>query len=203
MQSYTIPLPRVSASLLLGAAVTAALFLLMHDLIRQDGSVPDRAESFPITDIYRLIDEVVVKPTEQPQPPPPVPPAPPVNLPVTEFAVGGDPQVEFAPPDLERGKFRPGMDLVDGEMLPIVKVAPAYPSRARSRGIEGYVLLSFLVDETGRVQEPKVVESQPRGVFDRVALDAVRKFKYRPRVVNGRPVRVDHVLHRLSFELKN
>ena len=203
MQSDTIPLPRISASLVLGAAATAALFLLMNDLIRQDGNVPEPAEPFRITDIYRLIEEVPVPPRQHPKPPPPVLPTPPVTMPLTEFAAGGDFDPGFEAPAVDPGAFVPGSTLVDGEMLPIVKVAPAYPSRARSRGMEGYVLVSFTVDEAGRVREPRVVESRPRGVFDRVAVDAVRKFKYRPRVVNGVPVRVSDVLHRLSFELKD
>ena len=88
----------------------------------------------------------------------------------------------------------------DGDMLPIVKVSPVYPNRAQTRGIEGYVLLEFTVDETGAVRNPRVVESSSP-IFDRSALNAVLRFKYKPRVINGSAVRVEGVLHRLAYEL--
>ena len=46
----------------------------------------------------------------------------------------------------------------DGEYLPIVKVAPVYPRRAQTRGIEGFVLLEFTVTKTGAVKDPVVID---------------------------------------------
>jgi protein TonB len=89
----------------------------------------------------------------------------------------------------------------DGEYLPIVKVAPLYPESAAERGIEGYVLLEFTVTEAGATENPVVLESKPEGVFDDAAKRAVLKFKYKPRVENGRPVRVEHVRHVITFKL--
>src|SRR5699024_7690181 len=68
----------------------------------------------------------------------------------------------------------------DGNYLPIVKVAPMYPPRARSKGIEGYVLLEFTVTETGSVTNVHVLEAHPKGVFNEAAIKAVRRFKYKP-----------------------
>jgi TonB family protein len=90
---------------------------------------------------------------------------------------------------------------VDGEYLPIVKVAPIYPPRAQREKTEGYVELEFAVSRTGRVVDPVVVESHPPGVFDRAALDAVTRFKYKPRVSAGEPVEVAGVRNRITFEL--
>jgi protein TonB len=89
----------------------------------------------------------------------------------------------------------------DGEYLPIVKVAPVYPRRAQTRGIEGYVLLEFIVTKTGAVRNPVVIESQPSGIFDRSATSAALKFKYKPKVVNGEPVDVAGVRNLIRFEL--
>ena len=91
----------------------------------------------------------------------------------------------------------------DGEYLPIVKVAPIYPRRAQTRGIEGYVVLEFTVTTTGAVRDPVVVEAKPKGIFDRAASNAALKFKYKPKVVNGQPIEVPGVRNRITFELAN
>jgi protein TonB len=89
----------------------------------------------------------------------------------------------------------------DGEYLPIVKVAPVYPRRAQTRGIEGYVLLEFVVTKTGAVTDPVVIEASPPGIFDRAAMQAALKFKYKPKVVNGEAIDVAGVRNLITFEL--
>jgi protein TonB len=87
----------------------------------------------------------------------------------------------------------------DGEYLPIVKVSPVYPRRALQRGIQGYVIVEFTVNEIGAVVNPVVVEAEPQGIFEQAAMDAAKKFKYKPRVVNGEPTSVAGVQNRISF----
>lgn len=89
----------------------------------------------------------------------------------------------------------------DGDALPVVKVTPVYPARAAERGIEGHVLVEFTIDTLGRVADIAVVHADPRGVFDRAALKAVERFRYKPRVVNGIAIPVSGVQHLVSFEL--
>ena len=55
--------------------------------------------------------------------------------------------------------------IADGNFLPIVTVAPEYPRRMASRGIEGWVLLAFTVDELERVVDPRVVDAPPQSGF--------------------------------------
>ena len=93
--------------------------------------------------------------------------------------------------------------VVPDETLPIVKVAPTYPDDAVREGIEGHVLLEFVVTESGTVQDPVVLEAEPPGVFDQAALDAVGKFKYKPKVVDGEPVEIPGVRNRFTFEISD
>jgi TonB family protein len=88
------------------------------------------------------------------------------------------------------------------EFLPIVKVAPIYPPRAAARGLEGYVVVSYTVNETGST-ENIVVEESSSSLFEQSAIDSAAKYKYRPRLENGAPVRVDGVVTRLVFELED
>lgn len=61
---------------------------------------------------------------------------------------------------------------------PLLRGKPAYPSAALRRGLEGSVLLEFSIDPEGNVVAPRVIESRPRGVFDKAALEALSKWKY-------------------------
>lgn len=76
------------------------------------------------------------------------------------------------------------------ELTPLVRFPPEYPMRARSRRIEGYVVVQFTVTETGAVAEPEVVQADPPGVFDRAAVRAVLRWKYQPQMVGGKPASV-------------
>jgi protein TonB len=94
-----------------------------------------------------------------------------------------------------------GMNIAEGDYLPIVRVAPVYPARALSRGIEGYVDMSFTVTTTGSVKDPKV-DFSTSSLFDSAATKAVLKFKYKPRVVDGVPVEVPNVKTRITFKIE-
>ncbi len=87
--------------------------------------------------------------------------------------------------------------------VPLVKVAPVYPSSAQRTGQEGYVILEFTVDVDGRIRNPIVIEESPEGVFADAAIDAAKKFRYLPKVVDGKFVPVAGVRNRISFELED
>ena len=97
-----------------------------------------------------------------------------------------------------------GMNLdapVDGDALAIVRVLPRYPSRALSRGIEGWVLLEFAIDPIGQAIDLVVIDADPQGVFNRAAINAVKKWKYRPMVENGKPTIRPGVRQLISFQI--
>ncbi len=66
---------------------------------------------------------------------------------------------------------------------------PHYPPAAFRSRIEGWVEIDYTVDESGATRDLAVVASSPEGVFDAAAMEAVASWRYRPRVLNGRPVR--------------
>ncbi|MDE0004072.1 MAG: energy transducer TonB, partial [Rhodospirillaceae bacterium] len=89
-----------------------------------------------------------------------------------------------------------------GDLLPIVAVAPAYPARALARHLEGYVVVEYTVTATGGVRDAFVVASS-NSLFDRAAIEAAYKFKYKPRIVDGQPVEVHGVQRKFSFVLED
>ncbi len=190
----------------LGAIATFALFMLMQALIKSDKSPFDDSIKGKIVDFVRLEEDVDLQTKQRKPKPPPPPDEPPPDMPKPDFDQSNVSQ------GVDIGSVNVNVDLnvggtggfsSDGEYLPIVKVAPVYPRRAQTRGIEGFVLLEFVVTKTGAVRDPVVIESKPPGIFDRAATQAALKFKYKPKVVNGEPIDVAGVRNLITFELSN
>ncbi len=139
------------------------------------------------------------KPPEPEQPPPDVPPPQTDNLDTNPNAIRIG--VVNADVNINVGGIG-GFDMVDGEYLPIVKVAPIYPRRAQSRGLEGYCILEFTVTRQGTVRDVSTVECTST-LFERASTDAAYKFKYKPRVVNGEPIEVPGVRNKITFQLED
>jgi TonB family protein len=79
---------------------------------------------------------------------------------------------------------------------PLIAVVPAYPAGALVRGARGHVDVEFTVTATGVVEAPKVVASEPKGVFDSAALAAVQRRRY-----PADPAREPQVIkERLNFQ---
>ncbi len=90
----------------------------------------------------------------------------------------------------------------DADILPLVRIEPRYPARALQREIEGWVLMEFSISPAGTVVNPFVVDSEPPRTFDRAALRAVSRWKYKPRVEDGVAVMRTGVQVVLTFELE-
>ena len=189
----------------LGGVATFVLFLIMQSVIKSDRNALTE-EKFRTLDIVRLEEDQELEIKQRKPKPPPPPDEPPPDMPQPEFdssdiSQGVDIGMVEVNVDLNIGGV--GGFSSDGEYLPIVKVAPVYPRRAQTRGIEGYVIVEFVVTRTGAVINPVIIESKPPGIFDRAALSAAVKFKYKPKVVNGEAIDVAGVRNRITFELEN
>jgi len=73
-------------------------------------------------------------------------------------------------------------------LVPLMRVQPQYPRRAAKIGQKGAVELDLTIGPDGSVRSAKVVHSEPPGVFDESALEAVQKWKFKPKIVDGQPV---------------
>lgn len=74
------------------------------------------------------------------------------------------------------------------EVMPLNDVRPEYPYRARQRGIEGHIKLAFTITAAGTVENIRVLEAEPRNIFDREARRAAARWRFAPRTENGAPV---------------
>lgn len=193
-------------SIVTGTLVTLSLLFIMQLLIEYGEEALSKPRTRHQLDFVRIKrnenlnteDLTPEKPPKPPEVPPELPPqdldnvdpnAPTINIPPPTVAAS----VEIGGPG--------AMNIAEGDYLPIVRVAPVYPARALARGIEGYVDMSFTVTTTGTVKDPIVVFSTS-SLFDRAAIRAVLKFKYKPRVVDGVPVEVPGVKTRITFKIE-
>lgn len=193
-------------SIVVGSIITLSLIFVMHLLIEYGEEAITKERTKHQLDFVRVkknealnVDDFTPeKPPKPPELPPEVPPqdmdnvdpnAPTINVPAPTVSA----DVDVGGPG--------GMNVAEGDYLPIVRVAPVYPARALSRGIEGYVDMGFTVTTTGTVKDPVVLFSTS-SLFERAATRAVLKFKYKPRVVDGVPVEVPNVKTRITFKIE-
>lgn len=197
---------RLITSVLFAAVTTIALVVVMFKLVDQDWEDPEVKERRKLAD-FNMPNRDIETQYEDPKPerPDEVEPEPEM------------PQPDFAPPDLSAESVSIAAPQVqtdltgiqvggigqDGEYLPIVRVEPIYPTRAATRGIEGYVIVEFTVTTNGSVKDPMIVEAEPANIFNRAAENAVLKWKFKPRVIDGTPVEVPGVQTQLTFKLDN
>ena len=200
---------RLIVSVLLGATVTFALFVLMAKLIANSQRPADEVPPTPVIDI--VMDEPDNS-TEVRQRVPPPPPPPPQQPPKMEPQEPEDSEpdagaVNFNMPGVDIGGASidigsPGAMQRDGEATPIFRSEPRYPSEASRDGKEGWVLLSFTINEVGGVEDVTVIEAQPKRIFNREAKRALRKWKYKAKIVEGKPVKQFNMKVRLDFNLE-
>ena len=199
-------LGRYAFSILVGSAVTLSLLFIMQILIASGEEALSKPRERHLLEFVRVrrnenVNAEDVTPDKPPKPPEVPPEVPPQDL---DNIDPNAPTINVPPPSVAQNidiGGPGGMNIAEGDYLPIVRVAPVYPARAQSRGLEGYVDMSFTVTSTGTVIDPIVVFSTS-GLFERAASRAVLKFKYKPRVVDGIPVNVPGVKTRITFKME-
>ena len=197
---------RYAFSIVVGVVITFSLLFVMQLLIVLGESAITKERNRHTLEFVRVKRNENLNVEEQtpdkPDKPPDVPPeVPPQDM---DLVDPNAPTISIPPPTVSNSVDiggPAGMNVAEGDYLPIVRVAPVYPARALSRGIEGYVDMSFTVTITGSVINPIVLFSTS-SLFERAATRAVVKFKYKPRVTDGIPVEVSGVKTRISFKIE-
>jgi len=199
---------RALVAVLLGAVVTFALFAFMTFLVNLDGVRMDKSEKSEPIVINPDREDSKTNQTKRfkpkPPPPPDSPPPPTAVEPETsdantgmEFNIGG---VEVS--GVSAGMDGPGAGMMqDGDATPVVRIDPRYPIKAARDGKEGYVILSFTINELGGVDDVKVIEAKPKRLFNKEARRALSRWKYKPKMVDGKAVKVFDETVRLDFNL--
>lgn len=213
MTEFQMPEPKMTGrpikifliSLAGSIAVTVFLFFIMAMLIENAADTANKKPKNKLADIVMPEREIDTRYKQKKPPKPNV-----VNpLPKIEPLKFQPPQMDSeqvtvkAPPIFLNNAPTLGLNSGEGDYLPIVKVQPIYPRNALQRGIAGYVVVEFTVAQNGSVKNVVVIESEPSSIFDRAAIKAARKFKYKPRVIDGEAIEVAGVRNKISFQLES
>ena len=194
---------RILSSAIAGFTITAGLLYLMNYLIDISEAVEDPRPPIRLAPwVSNIVETPIAAIEKRPDriPPPDVIPNPVENTNADDKVTGigrwptaADPVREFLTPTV--------FGYPDGALINIISVRPNYPASASNRGIEGQVIVRFDVSEMGTVINVVVVESSNR-LFDRSAIEAAKKFRFKPKVIDGVPQISFNVQRLFTFEME-
>ena len=204
---------KYAAGIGFSSAITLALFFVMVILISLGDTGMKEDTSVKLADIVMPDREIDTFMTEVEKP----------DKPEEQPEDRAQPELDLAPLtgiDVSIAKPKPnfkagGSFFRDGEYIPLFKVVPIYPRRAQERGTMGYALVEFTITDTGSVENAQTIEGycsskrpddpevqfRPCSMFNSASARAALKLKYKPKIVDGRAVPVDGVLHRFTYIL--
>ncbi len=183
--------------------VFGSLLIFSSIVIMNQSDTPEKKEvkktaSFDVQQAPKTKPKPKPKPKPQPKKQASAPKAP---MPVIGSAIAG---LDLGLPDFSldgMGQIGDGLlgdmsnvvmteDSVDDPPKPSERTPVEYPAQARSKGITGYVTLNLLISTQGSVEQVKLLESYPEGVFDDAATGTVKNWKFDPAMYQGKPVKV-------------
>ncbi len=185
--------------------ITAVLFLLMASLITPAGDVPQtEPDEVSVSILREKRDESsnykerthAKKPTREVTPPPPA-------LPRTKpSAASSDNAISVQLPGIDQSKslFESNMDR---RATPIVRIPPQYPQGPLAKNIEGWVLVEFTITKAGTVTNIQIVDADPKKIFNRATIRAMKRWKYQPKIVNGKAVPQHKMRELFHYQIQN
>ncbi|WP_068547144.1 energy transducer TonB [Thalassotalea crassostreae] len=189
---------------LVTSAVCFAIFAFMASLVAPSGSAIVEPDDFQVIEFVEARKDSDVTPKQQKLPPPPemITKAPPTEIVPTETTPGG---FEVTIPGIiETGASVETLSIggaVDRDARPLVRVAPKYPSVALRDGKQGWVQLSFSITKSGSVSDVKVIAAQPKRIFNKEAIKALKKWKYKAKFIDGEPIKQENLTVQLDFNI--
>lgn len=196
---------KIAIITVLAGTTTFSLFAFMAFLVSNDqvslivppGDIPINIVSLPEDSAA----QVKVRHNLQPPPPPPLMPRTTVSPDVSEV----DTTFSYTPADIQQTDTTLRTlslgNKADGEARPLVRVTPKYPIGAARDGIEGWVVLAFDINAIGEVVNISIVDSQPKRTFDKAAKQALKKWKYRAKSVDGKAITQQNITVQLDFSM--
>lgn len=198
---------RFPIAVALGLVTAFALFWVMQALVGVSGELKEGRPD-PRVEFVRLKRDLTPEPKkrEPPKREKPDQPPPPPQMNMAQNINPGEAVADIMPiadtgAEIAEATAMGAGTSDDRDIVPLVRVDPDYPPRAKQRGIEGYVDLEFTIGPTGNVLDPRVIGANPSQVFDQAALRAVRRWRYNPKIENGQAVSRTGVQVRLRFVL--
>jgi len=192
---------RVVFSLFSGVAIALALFWAMQYMIMNNQQGLKATDNLVMTEFVRLkhdskIQTKTRKVPEKPKPKErPAQPkmqthtaqvskvaAPDINMPNLDIPLLSS---NFSGSVLSGQSMQIGTGKISTNVIPLVRIPPIYPLRAANRRIQGWVKVEFTITKEGGVTDAEVVDSKPNSIFNRAALKAIKRWKFKPQIIAG------------------
>ena len=189
----------LSISAISGIIISLALFWLMQAMISNNQQGFNKTDNLQMTEFVRLKRDTKLqtKNREIPDEPPPEKRPPPPKMQMQQVQVTQTTAPKMDMPNLDiplqtdrfSGSLLGGLQMNAGEIstnvIPLLRIPPRYPMRAANRHIEGWVKVEFTITEQGTVKNPVVVDAHPSKIFDRAALQAIKRWKFKAKIIGG------------------
>jgi len=186
------------------ATITFLLLFAMQSLIAmQPGLAIDSTPRHILKFVREIPPEDLLVEDFQPIDLPEVVPSPPLVSKTDHLADGTGFKIPIGPviPQGDSSRLRDPITN-NGPLMVIVRVQPHYPAVAQSRGLEGFVVVRFDVLSDGTVGNVAVLKSSS-SIFERSAMQAASRFRFKARVVDGVPQTSTGVQYQFTFKLDN
>lgn len=198
----------------LAVVIGLSLFMLMHLLIRPGGELEKLDSQQTYLNFVRVDnsdDDLQTKKRKPPKEPPP-PETPPETPEMNQQMVDMNPDLNMSMPSIGipinsgDGPFLGALSQGDGlagfdtDVIPVVRVPPTYPRAAKQAKIQGFVTMAVTINPDGTVSDAEVLEADPPRLFDQAAISAIKRWKFRPKIVDGTP-RAQRAKQTIEFKL--
>jgi protein TonB len=191
---------RIFAAICVGGVSALALGWFMDYLIRTSDLLLDETSQVRMLEFVRIKREESVERKDRTPPKPKlnetpeVPPMPRDSIDAASTQLAVSAMSADAGLNIDRGGI--GFGAGEGDYLPIVKVAPIFPQRALMQGVFGSCLVEYTVTTAGTTKDIRVISEEcDSSMFHRPSIEAAKRFKYKPRVIDGVAVEVQGVLN--------
>ena len=179
---------------IVGLILAFLFFVTLAYIVKPSNESLKTENSFRVVDFIRLKKDSSLREKsrtipDKPEPPKKPPPPDLVTPELTAPPTLPNLNIEFpdisVPTDMKGAFLGPQNTGGNSQLVPLVRINPQYPRNELLGGVEGWVKIQFVVLPDGSVSSPSVIESKPPRVFDSSALRAIKKWKFKPKVVNG------------------
>lgn len=201
-------------SIFLAISIVFGIFWVLQSMINIASKPKASSESLQMVDFVRLKKETQLEKKERTKPKKPKPKKQP---PKPKMKINKDVKVVKQPMKMENfnldiplnlnaksalgdAMVSAGSGVISTNVVPVAKVDPIYPRKAKRLKKEGYVKLEFTITTAGTVKDIKVVEAKPEGLFESSAKRALSKWKFRPKKDEGKTVEQRAMLQ-IDFKL--
>ena len=203
---------RLFFALIASSGVSLALFWGMQQMVSGLAELNRNQRDTAVIDFVRLKQDSQTQTKERRKQEPPKPKKPQIpkdsvqqqNMQMQQMPIN----MPDVAPDLSLsshsflGDAVVGMGFGDTDVIPLVRQPATYPQRAIRQKIEGYVTARLGITPEGTVDDVEIIDANPKGVFEREAIRALYRYKFKPKMQDGKPV-AQQATQTIEFKLGN